>query len=90
MIAGFRDIAAHKYQTLHMDDVFLTAKTDLPDLKKLLQEFLSCNLFFVQQYLDLFFVQQYLDLFHWKTFRQYLSYHAPVLSHLPITPPLAV
>ncbi|MBO7671060.1 MAG: DUF86 domain-containing protein, partial [Oscillospiraceae bacterium] len=29
-IAGFRDIAAHKYQTLRMDDVYETVVTDFP------------------------------------------------------------
>lgn len=32
-IAGFRDIAAHKYQTLHMQDVYLTVTSDFPQLK---------------------------------------------------------
>ena len=32
-IAGFRDIAAHKYQTLRMEDVYETTVTDLPDLQ---------------------------------------------------------
>lgn len=32
-IAGFRDIAAHKYQTLHMQDVYYTVTTDFPELK---------------------------------------------------------
>ena len=32
-IAGFRDIAAHKYQTLRMEDVYETAVTDFPDLQ---------------------------------------------------------
>ena len=32
-IAGFRDIAAHKYQTLHMADVFKTVTEDFPELK---------------------------------------------------------
>lgn len=32
-IAGFRDIAAHKYQTLHMGDVYKTVKEDFPELK---------------------------------------------------------
>ncbi len=32
-IAGMRDIAAHKYQTLRMEDVYNTVKTDLPPLK---------------------------------------------------------
>lgn len=32
-IAGFRDIAAHKYQTLHMQDVYFTITNDFPMLK---------------------------------------------------------
>lgn len=32
-IAGFRDIAAHKYQTLHMQDVYYTVTTDFKELK---------------------------------------------------------
>lgn len=32
-IAGFRDIAAHKYQTLHMQDVYYTVTTDFEELK---------------------------------------------------------
>ena len=31
-IAGFRDIAAHKYQTLHMEDVYYTVSNDFPML----------------------------------------------------------
>ena len=31
-IAGFRDIAAHKYQTLHMEDVYHTVINDFPTL----------------------------------------------------------
>lgn len=31
-IAGFRDIAAHKYQTLHMEDVYKTVIDDFPVL----------------------------------------------------------
>jgi len=31
-IAGFRDVAAHKYQTLHMEDVYHTVKNDFPPL----------------------------------------------------------
>ncbi len=33
-IAGMRDIAAHKYQTLRMDDVYNTVTMDFPALKK--------------------------------------------------------
>ena len=32
-IAGFRDIAAHKYQTLRREDVYETTVTDFPDLQ---------------------------------------------------------
>lgn len=32
-IAGFRDIAAHKYLTLRMEDVFETVATDFPLLE---------------------------------------------------------
>ena len=31
-IAGFRDIAAHKYQTLRMEDVYETVTADFPAL----------------------------------------------------------
>ena len=33
-IAGMRDIAAHKYQTLRMEDVYNTVRVDFPILKK--------------------------------------------------------
>ncbi len=33
-ISGLRDITAHKYQTLRMEDVWLTATRDVPQLKK--------------------------------------------------------
>lgn len=39
-IAGMRDMAAHKYQTLRMEDVFRTAKDDFPVLKMSLEEIL--------------------------------------------------
>ena len=39
-VAGFRDIAAHKYQTLRMDDVCETVLTDFPLLKKQIEEIL--------------------------------------------------
>ena len=38
--AGFRDIAAHKYQTLNMDDVYTTVKQDFPDFRRQLEEVL--------------------------------------------------
>ena len=37
-IAGMRDITAHKYQTLRMEDVYLTVKDEFPQLKKKLSE----------------------------------------------------
>jgi len=36
-IAGMRDLTAHKYQTLRMEDVYRTAKQDFPMLKTQLQ-----------------------------------------------------
>ncbi len=33
-IAGFRDLAAHKYQTLRMEDVYWTVARDYPALEK--------------------------------------------------------
>lgn len=40
-IAGFRDIAAHKYQTLRMEDVYETVVTDFPSLKAQIEELLQ-------------------------------------------------
>ena len=40
-IAGFRDIAAHKYQTLYMGDVFKTVSGDFPELIKSVDEILK-------------------------------------------------
>ena len=40
-VAGMRDLAAHKYQTLRMEDVYNTAKTDFPELRKMLEEILA-------------------------------------------------
>ncbi|MCD7775697.1 MAG: DUF86 domain-containing protein [Clostridiales bacterium] len=37
-IAGMRDMAAHKYQTLRMEDVYLTAKEDFPVLLEKLNQ----------------------------------------------------
>ena len=39
--AGFRDIAAHKYQTLKMEDVYQTVTQDFPNLRKLLMDISS-------------------------------------------------
>lgn len=40
-IAGFRDIAAHKYQTLKMKDVYKTVIEDFPELKSEIQKILA-------------------------------------------------
>ena len=40
-IAGFRDIAAHKYAALNMKDVYTTVINDLPELKKDISDILS-------------------------------------------------
>lgn len=40
-IAGFRDIAAHKYQTLRMDDVYETVTVDFPDLYTKIRQILD-------------------------------------------------
>lgn len=37
-IAGMRDITAHKYQTLKMEDVYTTAVEDIPQLKDAIRE----------------------------------------------------
>lgn len=39
--AGMRDIAAHKYQTLRMEDVYNTTKDDLPSLRVKLERILA-------------------------------------------------
>ena len=40
-VAGMRDITAHKYQTLRMEDVYNTVQIDLPVLKNQLQGILD-------------------------------------------------
>lgn len=40
-IAGFRDIAAHKYQTLRMEDVYETVISDFPTLALQLRSILE-------------------------------------------------
>ena len=39
-IAGFRDIAAHKYQTLRKDDVYETVVSDFPKLREEIRKLL--------------------------------------------------
>ena len=40
-IAGMRDLTAHKYQTLKMEDVYDPVKTDFPDLTVELEKVLN-------------------------------------------------
>ena len=40
-ITGFRDIAAHKYQTLRMEDVYETVAADFPLLQQQIQDILN-------------------------------------------------
>lgn len=40
-IAGFRDIAAHKYQTLKMGDVYKTVNEDFLNLQENIQQILN-------------------------------------------------
>ena len=40
-IAGFRDIAAHKYETLRMPQVYNTVKKDFPALKLQIEKILE-------------------------------------------------
>lgn len=42
-IAGMRDIAAHKYQTLRMEDVYHTVHLDFPVLKSQLEKVRKAN-----------------------------------------------
>ena len=40
-IAGFRDIAAHKYEYLRMRDVYITTKNEFPELKTQIEKILE-------------------------------------------------
>lgn len=40
-IAGIRDIAAHKYQTLRMEDVYNTVVMDFSDLKRQIKDIID-------------------------------------------------
>lgn len=42
-IAGMRDVAAHKYQTLRMEDVYNTIHTDFLELKNQLHNLIDNN-----------------------------------------------
>ena len=39
-IAGLRDVAAHGYMTLHMEDIWETVSEDVPILKRQIEELL--------------------------------------------------
>ena len=41
LIAGLRDVTAHKYQTLKMEDIWETATSDVPRLKQQLTDILA-------------------------------------------------
>ena len=40
-IAGFRDVAAHKYQTLRMEDVYVTVSDDFDALESMLEQIIE-------------------------------------------------
>ena len=42
-IAGFRDIAAHKYEILRMNQVYNTVKKDFPELKLQIEKILEAD-----------------------------------------------
>lgn len=42
-VAGMRDITAHRYQTLRMEDVYSTVHDDYPGLKKQLIEIIESD-----------------------------------------------
>ena len=43
-LAGIRDITAHRYQTLRMEDVFYTVKQDFPLIKSDLEKILESEM----------------------------------------------
>lgn len=40
-IAGFRDVAAHKYETINMNQLYGTVKKDFPELKMQIEKILE-------------------------------------------------
>ena len=42
-VAGMRDITAHRYQTLKMEDVYVTVHDEYPNLCSQLKEMLDCD-----------------------------------------------
>ena len=43
-IAGFRDIVAHRYEVINMDDLYNTIKKDFPELKMQIEKILENDL----------------------------------------------
>jgi uncharacterized protein with HEPN domain len=42
-IAGLRDLAAHKYHSLNMERIWITAKEDLPSLRQEIIRIIKSN-----------------------------------------------
>lgn len=42
-IAGFRDIVAHRYEIINMDDLYNTIKKDFPELKMQVEKILEAD-----------------------------------------------
>ena len=42
-IAGYRDVAAHKYETLDFDGLYVTSKEEFPELKLQIEKILMEN-----------------------------------------------
>ena len=40
-VAGMRDVTAHRYQTLRMEDVYVTVHDEYPELRQMLQRILD-------------------------------------------------
>ena len=41
VVAGMRDVTAHRYQTLRMEDVYVTVHDEYPELRQMLQRILD-------------------------------------------------
>lgn len=42
-IAGFRDVAAHRYEVIRMDDLYDTVREDFPALKSQIEQILEAD-----------------------------------------------
>ena len=42
-IAGFRDVAAHRYETLDFERVYISIKFELPELKSQIEKILKAE-----------------------------------------------